>query len=106
MNKSPRPYTKKEVKEMLLKQIHVRCEYWAKESRTTNTLEKLQGLAFSILVLLDGDSLELPKMDLVLRPHPSDKEFCEKEWRNWFKDGMIINADSLLHDDFYEKRNS
>ena len=64
-------------------------------------LEKCNGLAFSILNIFDGTSIELPAMDIVLRPHEDDKEYLRGEGMDWFEDGMVIN-DCYLHELFYK----
>ena len=94
-------YTKEEAREMMLDHIRVMCEYWAREDRRPDIKDKLNGLAFSILTMLDGETMELPAMDIVLRPHPDDKAYHQSNGEKWFKDGMVIN-DAPLHELFYK----
>lgn len=95
-----RAYTPEEVREMFLCQVKILASYWSTVECETD-LEKLEGLAFSLLNLFDGTSAALPAMDLVLRPHPEDKAFCEADGNNYFEDGQVIN-DCYLHELFYK----
>jgi len=94
--------TKEKAREMFLNHIHDMVEFWANESRKQDPKRKLDGLVFSILALIDGSGMGLPAMDIVLRPHPEDKEFHQKEDEDWFEDGMVINDDCHLHE-FWHK---
>ena len=95
-----RAYTPEEVREMFLGQVKMLARYWSTAERETD-LEKLEGLAFSLLNLFDGTSAALPAMDIVLRPHPEDKAFRESEGDNYFEDGQVIN-DCYLHELFHK----
>jgi hypothetical protein len=64
----------------------------------------LEGLAFSILSTLDGESLELPAFSVVPLPHPEDKAFHEKEGSPWFppvESRDVKNDIGVLHEHFY-----
>ena len=91
-----RAKTAKEVRKEFLQHIHDCSEYWASLSDKT-IQEKCDGLAFSILVMLDGESMDLPAFDVSLAPHPSDKEFLKGRGENWYETGMIINDCELHH---------
>lgn len=95
-----RAYTPEEVREMFLGQVKMLARYWSTVERETD-LEKLEGLAFSLLNLFDGTSAALPAMDIVLRPYPEDKAFHESEGDNYFEDGQVIN-DCYLHELFHK----
>ncbi len=95
-------YSKEEVREAFLSHIRALAPYWASVERDT-VEEKISGALFSVLTLIDGSTLSLPAMDIVLRPHPEDKEFFEDNGENWFEDGMAINDDVHLHEFFYNR---
>lgn len=99
-----RAYTKEEVREKFLDQIRTYIWYWAKlEDYFHQTIEsKLEGLANSILAIIDG-STTMPPFDLIVRPHSEDKEFLIGEGENYYEDGMVINNDTMLHEIFYKK---
>jgi len=93
-----RAYEKHEVVEMLLASMHAAVTEWDKADRAT-CREKLDGLAFSILGMLDGVHCGLPAFDLVPSPHPDDHAYREAEGENWFPE-VVIN-DVMLHDEWY-----
>lgn len=93
-------YTKEEVREMFLNHLHGLVDYWDKVD-TRNSREKMEGLMHSILVTFDGESIEFPALDIVLRPHPDDKDYNIGHLEQWFEDGMCINDDVHLHDLWY-----
>jgi len=95
MNK-PRAKTKQEARKEFLDHIHSSSEYWANLPDLTPQ-ERCDGIAFSILVMLDGGNMDLPAMNVSLCPHPDDKEFLKSEGENWFKPYMVINDDCELH---------
>jgi hypothetical protein len=100
----PRAYTKQEVRLMLIDHFKELAKHWAissiKEKKYT-IQDRLDGLLHSILSTLDGESLELPAIDLVLSPHEDDKQFHIQEGENYFEPGMVINDDICLHEMLY-----
>ena len=95
-----RAYTQEEVREQLLGHIQHLCHYWAtvKLTDTPDTIrERLDGLAFSILTMIDGCS-GLPAFDLIPAPHEEDKAFAINEGENWY-DKEVIN-ECQLHELF------
>lgn len=98
---TPRAYTKEEAKEAFLHHVRSLVTYWDKCDCPQN--DKLSGLAFSILNTFDGGAMSLPAMDIVLRPHASDEEFCRRNGDNWWPDGMVINDEVNLHDQLFRK---
>lgn len=106
MDEEPRAYTADEVRDMMLDHIHHMVEYWTnveatRGDRPLTVKDRVEGVAFSILVMLDGDSMTLPAVTLRLDPHPDDKEYHRSEGENWFEPGMEIS--DRLHDHFYKK---
>lgn len=94
-----RAYTNEEAKYRFLSQIRAQVGYWARvEGR--NEIEKLEGLAFSILNIFDGTTVDLPSMDIVLRPHPDHEEYCKSQGEHWWPDGLVINDETHLHEEF------
>jgi hypothetical protein len=96
-----RAYTKEESRKIVLDHIRALVRYWDSLPDKPSK-EKLEGLAFSILTMIDGDSM-LPSMDIVLRPNPADQAFHKGHGENWFKDCLILNDDCALHEFFHER---
>jgi len=99
----PRQYTNNEVHDMFLDYVCeiVRRQEMEHKGRHTPVRECLEGLAFSILVALDGNSLDLPGFIVSPNPHASDEEFLKGEGQNWFPRGVDIAGQ--LHDHFYDR---
>lgn len=96
-------YTMEEVQEKFLNYLHALVDYWDKVN-SRNSKEKMEGLIHSILVTFDGTSIEFPALDIVLRPHPDDKDYHIGNHEQWFEDGMCINDDVYLHDMWYHNQ--
>lgn len=96
-----RAYTREEVREKFLNAVRDMANYWAKQ--ITSKEDVANGVAFSILGIMDGCNLEIPPMDLVVRSNASDKEYSIKNGENWYEDGMVINGDVSLHDIYYTR---
>lgn len=94
-------YTKEEAREQFLGHVKQLVQYWESETGYTHTKDKLSGLAFSMLVLIDGRS-SMPAMDIVMRPHHEDKQYHIDNGDDYFEDGTVINDDSMLHEMFYQ----
>lgn len=98
-----RAYTKKELRENLLHHIHNLINYWNRQPETE--INKLEGLAHSILVALDGNALAVHcRYNLVADPHPDDKEYAISCGDNYVEPGMIINDDINMHSIFFRSR--
>lgn len=95
-----RAYTAEEVRAQFIKQAKGLAEYWAKEPKQT-AKERCEGVAFSILVLIDGEHGQFPAIDLRLAPHPDDKQYCIDQGENWYEPDMSINdCTECLHELF------
>ena len=56
-----------------------------------------EGVLFSLLTSLDGESMAMPACDIIPRPHPDDEAFHKAEGTNWWV-SEAINADCHLHE--------
>ncbi|KJB84717.1 hypothetical protein AZ66_29255 [Paenibacillus sp. E194] len=104
--------SREKVKDEIIAEVveHIReliC-FW--ESTNKNSLDKLNGLAFSILAALDGSADALPSFIIAPRPHPEDKQFNIKKGINYYPENHlldeVIKADIAgeLHENFYRVR--
>ena len=95
-------YTKEEMREEFLHQCRATAHFWSRvEDRTPR--EMCDGVVFSILNIIDGCSVGFPAaIDLVMQPHPDDKDYHIAEGEDWVEAGQIINNDGRLHDLYYK----
>lgn len=104
----PRAYTVDEMRQKVLHQLDVITRHWATTDLTRpefrasvaakgETLYRLEGLVFSMLVMLDGGTLDIPAIDLVPSPATGDAEFLREEGENWWPSDTVIN-DCQLHE--------
>lgn len=95
-------YTKEEMREMFIHQCRATAHFWSRvEDRTPR--EMCDGVVFSMLNIIDGMSGGFPAaIDLVMQPHPDDKDYNISNDENWVEAGQIINDDGRLHDLYYK----
>lgn len=102
----PRQKTEDEVRNEFLNHVRHLVGYWH-DVDDRNTIDKLNGLAFSILVAIDGESI-LPGFILAPCPHKNDKKFDISEDRNYYpenhKSKVKCDIAGSLHDQFYKKK--
>ncbi|MFP0271508.1 hypothetical protein [Acinetobacter baumannii] len=98
-----KPIPKEMIRDELLGQFRNFARYWAQHKGTD--LEKCEGLVHSILTTIDGRGV-FPAIDLVIRPHPDDKQYHIDNGDDYIEDGTVINDDVLLHELFYKKAES
>ena len=103
---TPTEYTKDEVRQLFINHVKEWVDYWHNESRKPDTKDKLEGLARSILVMLDGYSAGLPAFIVAPFPSPEDKEDSKENGENWFPENddelVKCNIAGCLHDLFYK----
>jgi len=106
--RDPRAYTAEEVEEMILRHIWTLVGYWDTMVGERPTRDRLSGLAFSILTMLDGCGMDIPafklvphppRIELVPDPHPSDEEYHKENGDNWFDPETVI--ETMLHEAFH-----
>ncbi len=102
----PRELTTEEVRNQFLSHVRFMIDYWERETRATTSKQKLEGLAHSILVTLDGGS-GLPAFIVAPNPHPDDQQFRIEEGEDWFPENhtLKVKADISggLHERLFEK---
>ena len=105
VSQEARVYTEDEIREKFLKHIWLLIQYWECLSKREDVREKLEGLAFSILSMIDGSTYELPAFVLAPMPHPEDKAYHQQRNENWFPQNheADINCDIAggLHELFH-----
>lgn len=101
MTDKPRAKTPEEARAEFLQALAAIAHYWAKDDRTSNALDKCNGVVFSVLNLIDGGSGGFCAVNLAVDPHESDKKYHEERGENWFEPGQVINADVALHESWF-----
>lgn len=84
-----RELTQEEVREKFLAHVWDTIRYWESLEGKTER-EKLEEVAFSLLVLLDRGSGEMPGFLVAPRPHETDKDFHAKHGEPWFPENHEI----------------
>lgn len=98
----PRALTEQEVRELFLIQVRTMVRYWAGEHPLSNVpenytaIERCDGVAFSILAIIDGCDLNLPAFSLTPLPAESDADYYRAHGENWYPDDIDIGG--ALHD--------
>lgn len=78
---SSQAYTIKEARKNFLTQCRSIIDYWENESRAITSKEKLEGLMFSILSMLDGCNANMPGFLLI--PY-SDEEYAKSKGEKYY----------------------
>lgn len=91
----PREKTEEEVVTELLEHMQVIARFWNRSDGSTE--EKLDGLLFSMLVMIDGGSAGICGFSLTPSFHPDDPEFLKGEGEDWYPT-CPINDDVQLHE--------
>jgi hypothetical protein len=112
MMANARKYTEDEVRTEFLRHIWFLVHYWRDVSRERlmrgdEISQRLEGLAFSILVQLDGGA-DLPGFIVAPCPHPDDKAYHKSRGENWYPENHEANVTcdigGYLHEMFYEEK--
>lgn len=99
--------TQKEIQDRFLRHVRGIVEYWKTVDRPPGEL--CDGVAFSILTMLDGGSA-LPAFEVVPSPHPDDREFLISEGEDYYPDSPIgddvttVHGDDSLHELWHKVR--
>ena len=102
----PREYTAEEARQMLIKHISHVVDYWAEQDGSPEWI--CQGVAFSILTMLDGCAGMLPGFLIAPSPHEDDREYNIEHGENWWPENhdAVLNGElgGSLHDEFMTYR--
>ena len=112
MTDKPRQYTTEEVKTQFIDMVRAHVGYWSdpKVAPERDLRGRLEGLAFSILVTLDGDSA-MPGFIVAPHVHDGDKQDAIDDGENWYPEPKDVERDAgeydiagSLHDSFYKAK--
>jgi hypothetical protein len=110
MDNKPREYSENEIRENFLRNVWSIVDYWKNEELENDTMEnRIEGVVFSILAMLDGANINLPSFIVAPSPHKDDKEYSIKNNHNYYpyndSDNIKGNIAGCLHElfDRYKK---
>ena len=84
--------TEQEVREQFLNHVRMLVDYWEKETSKQTLRERLDGLAFSILVAIDGENVDLPPFILAPIPHEEDKQYRIDNGEDYYPENHNSNV--------------
>ena len=104
-----RAYTEEEIREQFLEMVRADINFWKNAKINANEFDnafpnesdlerRLNGLAFSILVILDGESM-IPGFKVIPDPHSDDKQYCIDNNEDWYPDDVDISG--CLHEQLH-----
>lgn len=97
----PRALTREECREQFLENVRTYARYWQQKAKEGHD-DAFNGLAFSLLVLIDGGNAATPAFKLLTDPHPEDEAFLREQGENWWPAGVDI-TDVQLHERYYDQ---
>ena len=107
MADEPHELTTEEARDIFMKQVAGIVKYWQNESRSTPE-GRVSGVAHSLLVLIDGGTLNLPAWKVISDPHPDDREYHKENGENWWPESHDlehpgdITQGAALHEILYK----
>lgn len=87
----PQAYTEQETRDLFMEHVRSMIDYWDKCPEHSRR-SALEGLAFSILVALDGESSDLPAFRVMPAPHPDDEQYHREQGDNWYDPEVDISG--------------
>jgi hypothetical protein len=104
MTDAPRAYTSEELRDKFLHEVRTIATYWAglpdRDQATGKPMtvkDRCDGVAFSILSVLDGSTLEIPGVDLVFQADEEDKQYHIENGENWIEPGTVVSDTLRYH---------
>jgi hypothetical protein len=104
MTDSPRAYTSDELRDKFLHEVRTIAAYWAglpdhdrATGKAMTVRDRCDGVAFSILSVLDGATLDIPGIDLVFQSAEEDKEYYIQNGENWIEPGTVVSTTLRYH---------
>lgn len=109
MSSEPRAFTAEECRNMMFAHMATCLVYWrdlpadrlhAGAHGQSDLHERMEGFLFSLLVMFDGGTGNVPAFDISPAPHPDDEAYCRDTLgENWWPDGTVVN-DTQMHEIF------
>jgi len=88
------------VQERFLQHVRNIITYWSttdlNDADGDSIQRRIRGAAFSILVMLDGEAMDIPGFRVLPSPHEDDKAFHMARGERWYPDD--VNIAGVLHE--------
>lgn len=94
-----RAYTEEETRELFLEHVRDLVNYW--DAQKVGRKEAIEGVAFSIMTVLDGNAIALPGFRVSPICPEDDVEFFKENGENYYDESVDIAG--CLHEHFYKK---
>jgi hypothetical protein len=94
--------SKEQARQRFLSLVRGAAETWA-GYELSDELKRCNGVASSLLAVIDGSTGEFPALDLVVRPQPDERARCIQEGENYYVYGLAINDDCALRELFQNR---
>jgi hypothetical protein len=94
-------YTEEEARALFLDQVEGIVRFWS--TVDTPCDDRVDGVVFSILSLIDGVAVGSPGFRVTPDPHPNDRAYHEERGERWWSpDTEITNV--YLHDEWTARK--
>lgn len=103
-----REMTTEEVRDQFLNHLRCMINYWAtipaeqNVSNQDDSLWRVSGVVFSVLVALDGSAVSLPGFIVAPDPHPDDKKYHIENQENWWPENLADNIKADIAGNLHE----
>lgn len=94
---TPRVYTQDEIRRKFLTHIAALVQFWSDLPEGGPVDQRLEGLAHSILVALDGYAVALPGFVVAPAPHADDRTYAAEHGENWYPETPVVACDIAGH---------
>jgi hypothetical protein len=96
---APRAYTREEVTEQILEGVVRNVRYWQKQPSCGTMEDRVEGVAFSILSMLDGSTMDIPAFNLSPDTEEDHINYCIEEGQNYYDPDTVVSTS--LHELFH-----
>jgi len=97
----PRPYTTEEAVNNLMEGVVHNVRYWQTQPNCGTMEDRVEGVAFSILSMLDGSQIDIPPFSLMPDVDEDYVDDCIENGDNYYNPDTVIST--MLHERFHPK---
>ena len=93
--------TMEEVREEFLDEVRQVIDYWS--NSTLDIKKACEGIAFGILVILDGENASMPSFIVAPDPDAGDREYFSTQNRKYYPDNTDTNVKCDIAGDLHNR---